>query len=144
MSGRQREILDGLHHSNRALAGRKALIVVTDGEDTSSRIPYDDLLKYARAAHVPIYFIGIGITVVDFGASSAIRNLAAETGGVAWFIRNTEQLADTYERLGRELRSQYLIGYYAQATKGDEKYRTIEVGVTRPGLKVRTVRGYIP
>jgi VWFA-related protein len=126
------------------VSGRKALIMVSDGEDTVSRLPYDDMLKYVRASRVPIYFIGIGISALDFNATSKMKNIAAETGGVAYFIRNVEDLEQTYERLESELRSQYLIGYYGESTKKDERYRAIEVETTREGAKVRTIRGYIP
>lgn len=125
----------------RGIEGRRALIMVSDGEDTASRTDYEDVLRYVRSARVPIYVIGIGLSSLTSGR---IRSLAAESGGDVYYIRATDQLAETYERLERELRTQYLLGYYAEAGKADE-YRTIEV--TLPGrrdVKVRTIRGYLP
>lgn len=136
-------IVSGLYRF-RSLSGRKALVMVSDGEDTVSRLTYDDMLKYVRASRVPIYFIGIGISALNFTATSRMKNIAAETGGVAYFIRNVEDLSSTYEALEAELRSQYLIGYYAESTRKDDKYRTVEVQTTRDGAKVRTIRGYVP
>lgn len=136
-------IVSGLYRF-RSVQGRKALIMVSDGEDTVSRLSYDDMLRYVRASRVPIYFIGIGISALDFTATSRMKNIAAETGGVAYFIRNVDELGPTYEKLEAELRSQYLIGYYAESTRKDERYRAVEVQTTRGGAKVRTIRGYIP
>lgn len=136
-------IVSGLYRF-RTVSGRKALIMVSDGEDTVSRLTYDDMLKYVRAARVPVYFIGIGISSLNFTATSRMRSIAAETGGVAYFIKNVDDLTSTYEALEAELRSQYLIGYYAESTRKDDKYRSVEVQTTREGAKVRTIRGYIP
>jgi Ca-activated chloride channel family protein len=135
-------IVTGLYRF-RGLQGRKALIVITDGEDTTSRLSWDDMMGYARASRVPLYFIGVGFGFGGLGGSS-IKTLAAETGGVAYFIRNVNQLKETYEQLEQELRSQYLISYHTETTKNDSAYRSIEVKVDRPDAKVRTIRGFIP
>lgn len=136
-------IVTGLYRF-RNVQGRKALIVLTDGEDTTSRIAYDDMLTYVRASRVPLYFIGIGLGFTDIGGTSKMRTLAAETGGVAYFIRDVKQLKETYAQLEKDLRSQYLITYYTESTKKDTKYRTVEVKVDRPDARVRTIRGFIP
>jgi Ca-activated chloride channel family protein len=136
-------IVTGLYKF-RTIEGRKALIVVSDGEDTTSRLSYDDMLGYVRASHVPLYFIGIGLSAFDYSGESKMKALAAETGGNTYFIKDAKKLKQTYELLQKDLRTQYLLGYYAQSTKGDTKYRTVEVKVARPGVKVRTIRGFIP
>jgi Ca-activated chloride channel homolog len=137
-------IVTGLYRF-RNVQGRKALIVITDGEDTTSRLTYDDMLTYARASRVPLYFIGIGfVGPAGFGGGGKMRALAAETGGVAYMIRNVNQLTETYKALEQDLRSQYLLSYHTESTKKDQSYRTIEVKVDRPDAKVRTIRGFIP
>jgi VWFA-related protein len=133
-------IVTGLYRF-RNVQGRRALIVITDGEDTASRLHYDDMLSYARSARVPLYFIGVGFV---FGSDGGMKNLAAETGGVAYFIRNINQLGETYAQLEKDLRSQYLLSYHTESSKKDQDYRTIEVKVDRPDAKVRTIRGFIP
>jgi Ca-activated chloride channel homolog len=133
-------IVTGLYRF-RNVPGRKALVVITDGDDTSSRLSYDDMLGYARAARVPLYFIGIGFT---FGGGGAMKSLATETGGVAYMIRNVKQLSETYKQLEADLRSQYLLTYRTESEKKDTAYRTIEVKVDRPDARVRTIRGFIP
>ncbi len=101
-------IVTGLYRF-RTLQGRKALIILTDGEDTTSRTTYDDMVTYARAARVPLYFIGVGLGVMDFSGSTKMKSLAGETGGVAYFIKNADRLNETYTQLEKDLRSQYLI-----------------------------------
>jgi len=125
----------------RGLPARKALIVVTDGGDMSTRVTYDELVTYARSARVPLYFIGLGMSGLFGLGGGTMRSLAAETGGNAWFIRNEKQLAETYAQLEKELRAQYVIGYRADPAKG---FRPVEVKVDKPGLTARTMRGYIP
>jgi Ca-activated chloride channel family protein len=136
-------IVTGLYRF-RSLQGRRALIVLTDGEDTTSRVTYDEMLAYARAARVPLYFIGIAMGFLDLSGTSKMKSLAAETGGTAYFIGNVKQLNDTYRKLEEDLRTQYLIAYNTETTKGDQKYRTVEVKVDRPDAKVRTIRGFVP
>jgi len=136
-------IVTGLYRF-RSVSGRKALVMVTDGEDTASRISYDEMLAYARAARVPIYFIGIGLSMLDFPATSTMKSLAAETGAVAYFAGNVKELPKVYEQLERELRSQYLLSYYTESSKTDSAYRTVEVKTRKKDAKVRTIRGFIP
>jgi VWFA-related protein len=136
-------IVSGLYRF-RNVPGRKALVLVTDGEDTASRVAYDDMLKYVRASRVPLYFIGVALSSMDFSATGKMKSLAAETGGVAYFVKDADQLKEVYERLEKELRTQYLISYYAESSKKDERYRAVDVQVTRKDARVRTIRGYIP
>jgi Ca-activated chloride channel family protein len=136
-------IVSGLYQF-RGVEGRKALLIVSDGDDTASRVDYEQMLTYVRAARVPLYFIGIGVSPLLGGGK--LKGLAAETGGVAYFIRKVDELKETYAQLEKELRSQYLISYYTQGGSGadQQKYRTVEVKVARPDAKVRTIRGFLP
>ncbi len=136
-------IVTGLYRF-RTLQGRKALIILTDGEDTTSRTSYEEMLTYARSARVPLYFIGVGLSLFDAAGTSKMKALAAETGGIAYFIHDIKQLDETYVRLEKDLRSQYLLAYNSQSTTKDRVYRKVEVGTSRPGLTVRTIRGFIP
>ncbi|HXI13107.1 MAG TPA: VWA domain-containing protein [Thermoanaerobaculia bacterium] len=136
-------IVTGLYRF-RSLSGRKALILVTDGEDTTSRTSYDDMLAYTRVARVPIYFIGIGMSALDVTATSKMKSLTAETGGVAYFVKDAKKLKEMYSRIEQELRTQYLVSYYTESTKNDSRYRTVEVKTSRKDVKVRTIRGFIP
>jgi Ca-activated chloride channel family protein len=128
----------------RTLQGRKALIILTDGEDTTSRVSYDEMLTYARSARVPLYFIGIGLGFTDFAGTIKMKSLANETGGVVYLIKDVKRLQETYAQLEKDLRSQYLLAYNSESTKNDQRYRTVEVKVDRPDATVRTIRGYLP
>jgi len=136
-------IITGLYRF-RNLQGRKALIILTDGEDTTSRISYEDMLQYARASRVPLYFIGIALGFTDISGTNKMKSLAAETGAVAYFIKDVKSLDATYAQLEKELHSQYLIAYNTQSSKNDKQYRPIEVTVNRPDAHVRTIRGFLP
>jgi Ca-activated chloride channel family protein len=136
-------IVTGLYRF-RTLQGRKALIILTDGEDTTSRTSYEEMLTYARSARVPLYFIGVGLGLFDASGTSKMKALAAETGGIAYFIHDIKQIDETYARLDKDLRSQYLIAYNTQSTTKDRTYRKVEVKVDRPGATARTIRGFIP
>jgi Ca-activated chloride channel homolog len=136
-------IITGLYRF-RTVQGRKALIILTDGEDTTSRMSYDDMLSYARAARVPLYFIGVALGFSDFGGANKMKALAAETGGVAYFIKDVKKLDETYSQLEKDLRSQYLIAYNTESSKTDKKYRSVEVTVDRSDAHVRTIRGFLP
>ncbi len=133
-------IVSGLYRF-RSIPGRKALVIVSDGEDTVSRLPYEDMLRYVRTARVPIYFIGIDMPM--FGTKK-MKSLASETGAVAFLIKDVEELGQTYDDLEKDLRSQYLVAYYSESMKEDDEYRNVEVRVKREGAVVRTIRGYIP
>jgi Ca-activated chloride channel family protein len=136
-------IVTGLYRF-RTLQGRRALIILTDGEDTTSRTSYEEMLTYARSARVPLYFIGVGLGIMDASGTNKMKTLAAETGGIAYFIHDIKQLDETYAQLDKDLRSQYLIAYNAQTSVKDRAYRKVEVKVSKPGMTVRTIRGFIP
>jgi Ca-activated chloride channel family protein len=136
-------IVTGLYRF-RTLQGRRALIILTDGEDTTSRTSYEEMLTYARSARVPLYFIGVGLGIFDASGTNKMKTLAAETGGIAYFIHDIKQLDETYAQLDKDLRSQYLIAYNAQTSVKDRAYRKVEVKVSKPGMTVRTIRGFIP
>ncbi len=135
-------IVSGLYRF-RNTEGRKALVIVTDGDDTASRISHEEMIRYVRAARVPLYFIGIGMSRIDFSTTGKLKKLAADTGGVSHFIGNVSELAATYDAIEAELRSQYLLGYYVESKKNDQSYRKIEVEVPGRDVTVRAIRGYI-
>jgi Ca-activated chloride channel homolog len=128
----------------RTLQGRKALIILTDGEDTTSRVSYDEMLTYARSARVPLYFIGIGLGFSDFAGTAKMKSLANETGGVVYLIKDVKRLGETYAQLEKDLRSQYLLAFNSESMKNDQRYRTLAVKVDRPDATVRTIHGYLP
>ncbi len=128
----------------RTLQGRKALIVVTDGADNHSHVDYATLLRYARSAGSPIYFIAVGIPITDFGVRKAINEIARESGGEVFHTSSAAKIAEITRRIEEELRSQYILAFRTDSQKPDGEYRAVAVGVTKPGVTARTIKGYIP
>ena len=121
--------------------GQRALIIVTDGKDTSSRFTYEQALEYAHRSGVPVYAIGIGIRDLDLSTRNNLSRIAAETGGDAFFIDPTTNLSEAYAEIADQLRSQYIIGFYPPEKSGTKWH---EVSVQVDGGKAKTVRGYYP
>lgn len=128
----------------RTLQGRKALIVVTDGDDNRSHVEYDTLLRYARSAGAPIYFIAVNIPLTDFKSRRITKEIAAESGGEVFSIGSAAKMSEVTKRIEEELRSQYIVAFRSNSTKAPGEYRAVAVTPTKPGVSLRTIRGYIP
>jgi Ca-activated chloride channel family protein len=121
----------------------KALIVMTDGDDTASKFTFDQALEYARRSGVPVYTIGIGISQAAVDVRYHLGKLCAETGGTAYFVDQPSELPRIYASIQDELRSQYIIGIYPPPdVKAGSKWRPVSVEVTQG--KAKTIRGYYP
>ena len=125
------------------LSGKRAVVVLTDGEDSSSRYKYEDTLEFARRSGVAIYTIGLDLTARDFDVLSKLRRLASETGGTCYTVARASELKSIYEKIEQELRTQYVLAYQSSQSQGGD-YRTVEVKLDRPGLKAKTIPGYFP
>jgi Ca-activated chloride channel family protein len=124
------------------LKGKRAIIVLSDGQDYGSKYTFAETLEYARRSGVAIYTIGIDLK--DFETRTKLQRLSEETGGRAYFVGVTGDLTKTFEEVEKELRSQYLLAYQSSNQGRDEKFRAVEVRMARPGLEAKTVRGYYP
>jgi Ca-activated chloride channel family protein len=125
---------------------RQAIIVLSDGDDTSSVIEYDDVLDLAKRSETAIYAIGLRQPETGRGkfkeAEFVLRQLSQETGGRVFFPTSVAELAKIYEQISEELASQYSIGYTSKNPMRNGAWRKIEVRVNKPGLVARTRRGY--
>ncbi|HEU5248617.1 MAG TPA: VWA domain-containing protein [Thermoanaerobaculia bacterium] len=128
----------------RALEGRKALVVVTDGADNRSHVDFSTLLRYARSAGAPVYFIAVGIPLTDFKSKKAIGEIATESGGQVFSIGSAAKINEVTRQIEEELRSQYILAFRTDSPKPQGEYRAVNVAVAKPGISVRTIRGYIP
>ena len=128
----------------RALPGRKAIVVLTDGADNHSWSDYETLRRYARTAGIPIYFIGMGIPFLEMGIKPKLKELAADTGGEAFFISKVAELPEIYRKIETELRSQYFVTYLTNSRKGENEFRTVVVKLGDMKLRPKTIRGYFP
>jgi VWFA-related protein len=120
------------------------VVLLTDGEDTTSRTGWQVAERFAHTMRIPIFSIGLGVGKLDFASRSTLRDLAAETGGEAFFPKNVDELPAVYARIAELLRSQYLLWYTSPSDKPAEAFREIEVSVTDPAYETKTIRGYYP
>jgi VWFA-related protein len=128
----------------RSLAGKKALVVLTDGKDNHSSTDWPTLKRYARTAGVPIFVIGLDLGFFDMGLKSRLKELAEDTGGETFFIGGAKDLPEIYRKIEAEVRSQYFLSYLTESKKKDDQFRLVEVRMGKPGLRAKTIRGYFP
>jgi Ca-activated chloride channel family protein len=126
---------------------RQALIVFSDGEDTSSLVAFDEVLDLAKRSETAIYTIALrgpgNMPTRGFrDAEFIMRTLARETGGRSFFPLKIEDLGDVYAQIADELASQYTLGYTSKNPKRDGAWRRLGVHVARSGVTARTKSGY--
>jgi len=126
--------------------GRKVVVVFTDGDDTASRLGFNDVLLKAKHKEVMVYAIGLQAEFFDLQRmrrtrpSPQLRRLADETGGGYFELKKTAELAPTFTRVAQELHSLYALGF--TPTNLDGKEHRLEIR-TKPGMTARTRRSYI-
>jgi VWFA-related protein len=128
----------------RGRRGRQALVMLTDGEDTTSRTPWDTTRRFVHTMRIPVFPIGLGVRGLDFSARKTLRRLAEETGSEVFFPKHGSDLPQAYARISELLRSQYLLWYRSSSDKADTEFREIRVEIANPDLTVKTIRGYYP
>ena len=127
---------------------RQAIILLSDGEDTSSLVTFEDVLDLARRSETAIYAIGLmeeaanGQSKGFREATYALRQLTTDTGGRAFFPSDIKNLASVYGQIYDELSSQFTIGYTSRNLRRDGSWRRIVVRVNRPNATARTKQGY--
>jgi VWFA-related protein len=122
---------------------RRAMIILSDGDDNQSQMSRDQSLEMAQKADVVIYTISTNITRVETDGDKILKYLAAETGGQAFFPFKVEDLSQSFENIANELRHQYNIYYRPEHMKTDGSYQTLAVHVKdRKDLVVRARKGY--
>lgn len=124
--------------------GRKCLIVLTDGKDNASRMDFDRAMDYGQRSGVTVYTIGIDLPITEIRTRSQLSKMAQSTGGGAVFLAREARLEPVYDRINRELRSQYLIAYTSSSELPADKFRSVTVTLKRTGAEVRTIAGYYP
>jgi Ca-activated chloride channel family protein len=127
--------------------GRKAIIILSDGEDESSRHTLEQATEMALRAEAMIFAISItkggffGVSGSSKG-DDTLKELVKETGGQIFFPFKLEELYDNFRHIDQELRSQYSIGYTSTNSQKDGKYRKIEIKVKEGGFKLNYRKGY--
>ncbi|MGA2880985.1 MAG: VWA domain-containing protein [Bryobacteraceae bacterium] len=165
-SGGLTALLDGVHmglqEMKRAQNPRKALLIISDGGDNNSRYTSSQIADLVREADVQIYAMGVFEPTLSFGLGGGLSGgkvgtaemdgprllseIAEQTGGRALAATNLRELPGIAERIGIELRNQYVLAYSPQNHSRDGKYRKIEVKLQQPkalpALKARWRLGY--
>ena len=126
---------------------RRAVVLLSDGEDTSSLVTFEEVLDLAKRSATTIYAIGLQSRESSLArgfreAEFVLRQLSQETGGRAFFPQRAEDLAAIYGEIADELASQYVLGYASTNPRRDGAWRRLSVQVGRQGTTARTKRGY--
>src|SRR6516225_1999218 len=149
-------VLASIDHLKLGNRDKKAILVITDGEDNASRYSFEDLLRGAQKSNAVIYTIGLlgeeepgGLFKMSRGShrgAKILEKLADSTGGKAYFPKSLGDVEETCVQIARDIRNQYTLAYYPTNTRKDGSFRTVRVDVTAPDnhtkLSVRTRPGY--
>lgn len=114
---------------------RRAIILLTDGVDTSSRMKMQEAIERAQKADALIYAIGIGDRYTFNVNEGSLRKIAEQTGGRAYFPSHENDLREAFSQIQRDLREQYLVAYAPKNKARDGSYRKIQIEVVNPNLK---------
>jgi VWFA-related protein len=125
---------------------RDVIVVLSDGEDTSSLVTFDHVLDGAKRSQSVIYSIALGLGRIPTRRAAthpeyALRTLAQETGGRLFRPENAEDLLGIYRDIADELASQYVLGFVSNST-APPGWRPLSVRIGRPGLRARARTGY--
>lgn len=128
-----------LHHMKKAHNQRKALLIISDGGDNSSRYTESEIKNLVREADVQIYAIGIfepisarGRTSEELAGPGLLSEISEQTGGRHFPVENLNELPDVAAKIGIELRNQYILGYAPSNRNRDGKYRRVQVKLVQP------------
>ncbi len=149
------------------LPGKKALVLISDGGDQHSRFSFEDSLEFARHSGIAVYTFFLNVSATDpnglvpagvSGWSTAhinpselssrqerqarLATLAEETGGLSFLVSDRRSIEKAFAKVAKDVRSQYRITY--QSSNQGKGFRRIEIETRRPGVRVRTLRGYYP
>lgn len=113
---------------------RRAIILLTDGIDTSSQLSLSDAVQRANKSEVSVYAIGIGDDFIDGVDEGALRKITERTGGRAYFPRSSEELDESFKQIERELREQYLVAYSPKNKTRDDRLRELKIEIVNPEL----------
>src|SRR5215469_12566925 len=128
-----------LHEMKKGKNPRKALLLISDGGDNSSRYTENEIKNLVKEADVQIYAIGIYEPVgsrsrspEELSGPGLLTEIAEQTGGRQYAVENLAELADIAAKIGVELRNQYVIGYSPHNQERDGKYRRVEIKLSQP------------
>jgi VWFA-related protein len=124
-------------------AGRKGVIILTDAEDTGSKLRLQDAVEAAQRTDAVIHVLLIADRMATSGVGGSVaRKMTEETGGRVIDVHNEASLEKAFDEISQELRSQYVLGYYPTNLKRDGTFRKLRVDVMKPDMKILARKGY--
>lgn len=139
-------VIAGLEHLRHASHQKHVLVVLSDGDDNASRSSKADMLDRARRSNTVIYTVSNDRQTGTRGDPGVLRDLADDTGGVAYFPESEEEVVRSFDRIAVNIRRGYSIGYSPTPATRNGGFRRVKVVVRAPGrghLKVRSRDGYL-
>jgi VWFA-related protein len=122
---------------------RRAIVILSDGEDNESRYSRDQALEMAQRADTVLYTISTNITHIETDGDKVMRYFASETGGASFFPFQASDLNQSFENIANELRHQYNLFYRPEPLKNDGLYHHVQIKVKqRRDLVIRARKGY--
>ncbi len=121
---------------------RRAIILLSDGEDNLSHVTREEAIEMAERAEVIVYTISTNISGMKGNGDKVLERIADATGGRAFFPFQMREMSDAFLSIQEELRSQYAVAYKPANFVADGRYRTIQILAQEKSLKVRTRKGY--
>ncbi len=133
---------DKLLHLQEPETVRRAIILVSDGDDNQSRVTREEAIEMAQRAEVIVYTIGTNITGSTQQGDKVLKRIAEATGGRVFFPFKIQDVADAFTEIQDELRSQYAVSYKPADFQRDGRFRSIEILAQTKKLNVRSRKGY--
>lgn len=142
-------IIGSLDHLKKGKKDKKVLLIVTDGEDNTSRNSLEKTVREIQRTNTVIYTIGLlgdETKKSKSKAKKALQQIAQASGGLAFFPENVEDVHNICEQVAHDIRNQYTLGYYSTNDRQDGSYRSVQVDIIPPRgrgkLVARTRNGY--
>jgi Ca-activated chloride channel family protein len=124
--------------------GRKIMVMYTDGGDTRSQLTFEETVTLLKASQVTVYAVGLVERMGSYRMEMQMRmrQLAETTGGQAFFPTEMKSVEGAYDKVLAEIKGQYHLGYLSTNTATDGTWRNVVIKLKKPGLRVRTRKGY--
>lgn len=138
-------VIEGLTHVELGHQDKKALVIVSDGGDNASHSKFSEMSALAQRSHVVIYSIGLIDESGEEENPKILERLSKATGGITFFARRSDDVAEISRQIARDLREQYTLGYVPSLKNSRDSFRKIRVEVSAVGdgkVRVRTRPGY--
>jgi len=143
----QTALFDSLAQLSRQIsrdAGKKAILLFTDGDDNSSVLSLEASIKSVQRTGVPIYAVLYGTALKDPHLFKRLERISASTGGLPFNVRDAGEVAAAFARVGKDMQNMYLLGYQSDSNNNDD-WRSIKVILpNHPEFKLRAKEGYWP